>query len=64
MDDVCNCLFGMIGHGSGLIETYGAAVVERALELAKGQPPEANLMPYIYRVLEEARASENGDGCR
>lgn len=51
MDD----LEALIGpNSSGLIDTFGAAVVQRALELAKDQPPEANLMPYIYRALDES----------
>jgi len=53
MDDIS----ALIGPSStDLIDTFGLAVVQRALELAKGQPPQANLMPYINRALDEARA--------
>lgn len=44
-------------YDGSLIDTFGAATVKRALELSKGQPPEANIMPYIYRALDEARKS-------
>lgn len=55
MDD----LSALIGpSSSGLVDTFGLAVVQRALELAKGQSPEANLMPYIYRALDEMRADQ------
>lgn len=53
MDD----LSALIGPTTGgLIDTFELAVVQRALELAKGQPPEANLMPYINRALAEGSA--------
>lgn len=48
-------LIGQISYGNGLVDTFGQDIVQRALKLADGQPAEANLMPYIYRALEEAK---------
>lgn len=38
-----------------LTESYGREVVDKALELARGCSPEANLMPYIQIVLDAKR---------
>jgi hypothetical protein len=40
---------------ASLQASYGKEVVEKALELAKGQAPETNLMPYIQILLDAKR---------
>lgn len=40
---------------TALCDSYTKAVVDEAMMLAKGQPPEANLMPYIQIVLDAKR---------
>lgn len=47
-----------------LTDTFGVWAVTRALEMAKadGAVPESNLMQYILRALEEARAAEGKSG--
>lgn len=37
---------------TSLTGSFGREVVDKALELSKGQPPEANLMPYIQIVMD------------
>lgn len=49
--------FGMGSGGSytSLSWSFSREIVDKALELAKGQPPEANLMPYINLVCDASR---------
>jgi hypothetical protein len=49
--------FGTVPHPwrGGLEASYGREVVQKALELSKGQSPETNLMPYIQIVLDAKR---------
>ena len=57
-EDFMRDFFGMRPSGaiySTLAASYGKETVEQALELAKGQPPEANLIPYINIVMDARR---------
>lgn len=56
-DEFFRDFFGMGSRTpfTDLRASYGRETVEKALELAKGQPPEANLMPYIQIVMDARR---------
>jgi len=53
-EDFMRDFLGMppVYNRAGLEANFGRETIEKAMELAKGQPPEANIMPYIQLVMD------------
>ena len=47
--------YSPIAYSGNLGYAYGHETVREALELAKGLPPEGNIMPYIQILLDAKR---------
>lgn len=56
-EDFLRDFFGMGSRQpyTDLSSSYSKEIVDEAMALAKGQPPEANLMPYIQIVMDAKR---------